>query len=425
MLVPALTWSLLAAVALTWLLALIAAGATVYLLRRPAPAVPTLWPSFSILKPLAGLDDELELNLASHLAIDYPGKFELVLGVRDLDDPAYPIAKAFAQAHPAQVRLVLQEGEPGLNPKVNQLLTLTRYAKYEVIALTDASVRVPPQYLREHAAYLLGPKVALTSNGFYGEGEATLGSAFDNMTLASFVLPNLAAGDVLLRMSQIVSKSLAIRREALELIGGWETLKDLLAEDQRLGAYLAEAGFETVMVPSPVCTIQKTGRISRFYWRQARWAMIRFKLLPAVHFEVLLNPTVVGLLFALSAPRLPWAWAVLGANLLLSMGYTQVMARLARGRGFALKWIVLAPLRDLLQFAAWLHGRFLQTVSWRGHVLRVGTKTKLTRPDAVPKTEPVKERPPVHPEPVEGSETLREMVNDSSTAPGEPPRPKR
>jgi hypothetical protein len=159
--------------------------------------------------------------------------------------------------------------------------------------------------------------------------------------------------------------------------------------------------------------------------------MIRFKLVPAVHFEVLLNPTVVGLLFALSAPRLPWVWAVLGANLLLSMAYTQAMARLSRGRGFALKWIVLAPVRDLVQFAAWVHGRFMQTVSWRGHVLRVGKKTKLTRPEgglAVRKKEKVKELgkvPPVHPAPVEGSENLREMVSDSKTPTGEPSRHKR
>lgn len=379
---PALSYLLLGVVVLTWLLLLIETAATFYLLRRRKRSEPAKWPSFSILKPMAGLDDELELNLRSHLAIDYPGEFELLLGVRSDRDAAYPIAKAFADANPTRVRLVLQEGEPGLNPKVNQLITLTRHAKFEVIALTDANVRVPAQYLREHAAYLSRDKVGLTSNCFYGEGEATFGSAFDNMTLSSFVLPNLATGDVLMRMSQIVSKSLAIRREALDAIGGWDTLKDLLAEDQRLGSYLARAGYKTAICRSPVSTIQKTQPMAHFWKRHSRWAMMRFKVVvPGVYLELLLNPTLTGLLFALSAPLLPWAWGVFGANLLLSMAFTQGLARLSRGHGFSLKYLLLAPLRDLVQFAAWLHGRFMRTVDWRGNVLQVGEETRLSKPN--------------------------------------------
>src|SRR4051812_15764232 len=79
--------------------------------RRPL-IDPPRWPSFSILKPIAGLDDDLLENLQSHLSFEYPGEWELLIGICSDADPAYPIAKSFADAHPQRVKLLLQEGEP-------------------------------------------------------------------------------------------------------------------------------------------------------------------------------------------------------------------------------------------------------------------------------------------------------------------------
>src|SRR5437773_2781029 len=89
-----------------WLLALAGFSAAVYLLmagafvaamRRPRPA-PALsrTPLVSILKPLAGVDDELEQNLASFERLDYPD-YEVVLGVASVEDAAYPTARRFVE----------------------------------------------------------------------------------------------------------------------------------------------------------------------------------------------------------------------------------------------------------------------------------------------------------------------------------------
>jgi ceramide glucosyltransferase len=366
--------------AFSWLVLVAEALASYYLLRRRLRVDPPRWPSFSVLKPMAGLDDDLEENLASHLALEYPGEFELILGIRSERDAAYPVAKAFAEQHPDRVRLVLQEGEPGLNPKVNQLITLTRHARHEVIALTDANVRVPRHWLVEHARYLAREGVGLTSNAFFGTGEASLGSALDNLTLASFALPNLATGDVLLRLSQIVSKSIAIKREALEAVGGWAAFKDLLAEDQRLGSALRKAGYKTAICRTPVENVQRTQGFSHFWGRSCRWAMMRFRVVvPGVYLEPLLNPTVLSTLLLLAAPGERWAWLAWGASMLWSAAFTQAVAVMGRPP-FALRWLLLVPLRDYLLFAAWVRGRFMRTVDWRGNVLLVGKDTALSRP---------------------------------------------
>jgi ceramide glucosyltransferase len=350
----------------------------VYLRWFRSRSTPASWPSISILKPLAGLDDELELNLESHLALDYPGEWEILLGVRTEHDPAYALAKAFAEKHAPLVRLVMQEGEPGLNPKVNQLITLTRHARFEIIALTDSNVRVSTSWLREHALYLGRANIGLTSHGFVGVGEATFGSALDNLTLTAF-FPNLVTADVLLRVTQIVSKSLAIKREALQAVGGWEAFKDLLAEDQRLGNALTDKGYRTAVCPTPVQNVQKTQSFAYFGSRHTRWAMIRFKVLPVVWLEPLLNPFFTTGLFLLTNGTHEWAWWVALATMGYSMLFAQVTAVLARGYGFAFKWVLLVPLRDAISFAAWVRGFFITEVTWRGNVLKVGQNTQLTK----------------------------------------------
>src|ERR1044071_2128108 len=91
-------------------------------------------PAVSILKPLCGLDDELEENLESFPRLDYPG-YEVLLGVRNRKDAAYPLARAMAARHPRRMRVVIQRGEPGLNPKVNQLITLAAAARHDVLVV--------------------------------------------------------------------------------------------------------------------------------------------------------------------------------------------------------------------------------------------------------------------------------------------------
>src|SRR6188508_1290039 len=86
---------LLAALAASVGLYLTMVGGFVAAMWRRAP-LPTLTssPRVSILKPLAGIDDELEENLASFSDLDYPD-YEILIGVASTDDPAFGVARRF------------------------------------------------------------------------------------------------------------------------------------------------------------------------------------------------------------------------------------------------------------------------------------------------------------------------------------------
>jgi ceramide glucosyltransferase len=352
-------------------------------LRSKKLPEPREYPAVSLLKPLCGLDDELQQNLESHLAIDYPAEWEIVLGVRSTSDLAYPVARDFAAAHPERVRLVMQQGEPGHNPKVNQLITLTRAARFPVIAMTDSNIRVHPGYLREHAALLSQPGIGLSSHLFVGVGERTGGAAMDNMTMSSVACPSLAAANLILGVDQVVGKSIAIRRDVLAEVGGWHELKDVLAEDQRLGHALRLMGKRIALSPNPVQNVQVDTDVDQFFGRQARWAMIRFRVFPAAVLEPIQNPFVLALVGAWLAWSSPAAWAFAGAMAMASMMYTQAASVVARGRPFEARHLLLVPVRDVLYFLAWARGATMRRVTWRGTRLHVLARTRLAEPHAL------------------------------------------
>jgi ceramide glucosyltransferase len=112
--------------------------------RRPGRA-----PRVSILKPLAGVDDQLLDNLRSFVEIDHPS-FELLLGVASIDDPAWDVARRFAaeaEDGGVDVSVVLTDRNAATNPKVAQLMGLESIATGEVLVISDVNVRVSPSYL--------------------------------------------------------------------------------------------------------------------------------------------------------------------------------------------------------------------------------------------------------------------------------------
>jgi hypothetical protein len=150
--------------------------------RSERPGLPATLPGISVLKPLCGVDEGLAESLAAFAALDYP-RYEVVLGVRDRRDAAWPVAEAAVAQWPGRFRLVIQRGEPGLNPKVNQLLGMAEAARHDVLVVSDSNVRVPPGYLRDVAARLRDERVGLVTHAVVGVGERSLGATLENLHL--------------------------------------------------------------------------------------------------------------------------------------------------------------------------------------------------------------------------------------------------
>lgn len=350
--------------------------------RTPAPR--TLHrPGISLLKPLCGADDELEANLASFAALEYPD-CEVLLGLRSTADPAWPIACEAARRWPHRFRVVLQQGDPGLNPKVNQLITLLGAARHELFVISDSNVRVRPDYLDGIAAGLADPSVGLVTHPLVGVGARRIGSLFDSLHLAGSVSPGMVAAQMLAGQNVVVGKSMAMRRSDLELVGGFEVVRNVLAEDYVLGVIVARALDKRVVVAtSPIENVTLERGLGDFMARYCRWSVLQRNLvgLPLYAAQVLLNPVLLVAAAIASAPR-P---AAVAFGLLVACAKTALDAAsgaVLRPGTFRLRALLVIPLKDLAFGVAWLHGLVSSEVNWRGNRLRVLPGTRLALPDA-------------------------------------------
>ena len=345
--------------------------------RKPAPAS---LPPISILKPLCGMDDGLEENLLSFARIDYPA-YEVVLGVRDASDAAHPLARTFAARWPDRFRVVLQRGEAGFNPKVNQLVGLQAAARHDVLLVSDSNVRAPAGYLHDVARHLADPGVGLVTHPVGGQGEASLGAALDNLHASAAVGPATVAAKRLAGRDVVVGKSMAFRRSDLEALGGFASAKDVLAEDYVLGLRVSrELGKRVAVGSVAVASVNHSRGVGAFVARYRRWCVMQRKLAgtPLYAAQALLYP----LPFAVAGLALAPVPAALGAVIGTWIGKAALdaaTARTLRGRGFGLRILWLSPLKDVLFLYGFLRALGEDTVEWRGNRLRVGPGSRLSR----------------------------------------------
>src|SRR5580698_8314408 len=112
--------TLLLAVALVYSV-LVMVAARRYLLVRPPEPVKDAEEPISILKALAGLDQDLESNLRAFFEQDYP-EFEILFAVRTRKDPAVAVVEKLRAEYQHVSSRLLITGEPSYtNAKVFSL----------------------------------------------------------------------------------------------------------------------------------------------------------------------------------------------------------------------------------------------------------------------------------------------------------------
>ncbi len=346
-------------------------------------AASTATTRLSILKPLSGLEDELEENLESFARL--PLSYELILSVESAGDPAREVAERVIARNPgAPIRLVVGggSGRSLVNPKVDRLVAAARHATGGIFLISDANVRASLPALLEVLGRFDDERVGIVSTPFVAAGAATLGARIEALHLLTFVL----TGSVLAASVDIpcvVGKSMAVRRDLLDRAGGFEAFLGVLAEDQALGLAMKRLGFRVVLGSEVVENVVVSRPLGRALARQVRWNKLRFSFSGPLYLgELLLNPFGVSLLALASAVVAgPWesvsraGFAVALVAVLRSL-QALVLGRLTGARVSAVD-AALMPLKDVLQLGAQVLPLLSKEVSWHGHRARLGPGTRL------------------------------------------------
>ena len=211
----------------------------VRLLRRPQKAEHLY--GVTILKPLKGVDEGLEENLRAILRQDHPD-FEVIFGCEDPNDPALSVARKVARECPGRRILVVSGGGgQGMNPKVRLLRYLVQFAAHEWVLISDSNVRPDPGYLRAMQERQIETGADLVHSILSGVGGESLGGRLEELQLNGWVAASICMID-LFGKPCVIGKSMLLRLSALGAVGGFEAVRDILAEDYILGVQLHKTG---------------------------------------------------------------------------------------------------------------------------------------------------------------------------------------
>ncbi len=352
-------------------------------------------PPVTLLKPLCGLEPNLETNLRSFFRQDYP-HFELIFGVRHLDDPALRIVRRLQRHYPGVSVKVVCAGEPDRpNAKVCSLERMCAAARYDYLVISDSDVQVERAYVRQVVGPLLDPAVGLVTCLYRGVPTAGLWSRLEALGMSVEMTAGVLVADLLEGMRFALGPTMAIRRDALEAIGGISVLAEYCADDFVLGQKVHESGRKVVLSRHVINHVVINSSFLDSVLHQVRWMRSTRFSRGLAHFGTLLTFAMpfgllglgVGVVTgqALMGMAL-FAWAVLNRVILaVAAGWVAVRDR----RSLTDCW--LYPVRGFLGFCYWCASFAGREIVWRGerYRLEAGGMMVPTAPRAAPAAVPV------------------------------------
>lgn len=331
----------------------------------------------SVLKPLCGVEPRLYENLQT-FCIQRHAHFQLVLGVSSSDDPAVAVVRRLQVAYPTHdIVLAIDTRVHGSNPKVSNLINMAERARHDVIVIADSDIAVEADYLDTVAAPLVDPSIGVVTCLYVARGVggfwARLGALFINEWFAPSVRVAHAIGSRRFGFGA----TLALRRATLERIGGFEALKNCLADDYWLAEHVRGLGLRTVLSRVVVTTDVIEPNLRALWQRETRWLRTIRSVNPlgfAFLFITFPSPWLIAgaWLAGNHSAGLPGGlhpWDVLASAVVTACGSAaRLLLHLRAARHERSFWrdLALVPLRDTLLALQWLAAAFGSHVMWRG-----------------------------------------------------------
>ncbi|KAH8405593.1 hypothetical protein KR215_003802, partial [Drosophila sulfurigaster] len=306
----------------TWCVHLIAICYGKYKLHKKSCKLPTEsspLPGVSILKPLMGVDPNLQHNLETFFTMDYP-LYELLFCVEDKHDPAIKLVEQLLDKYPLiDANLFVGGSDVGVNPKINNIHPGYMAAKYDFVMISDSGIKMKDdtlldmvQNMSERHALVHQMPFTCDRDGF----AATFEKVFFGTVQSRIYLSADALG-----INCHTGMSCLLRKAVIDQLGGLRAFGCYLAEDFFIAKRVTELGWKMRISNQPALQNSGLCDIGSFQARLIRWAKLRVAMVPTtILLEPLSECLVLGALAACSASLL-FAWDPLVFYLVHILGW--------------------------------------------------------------------------------------------------------
>lgn len=348
--------------------------------REDDPATP-YEPPVTLLKPLTEWTEQVRLNLLSFCQQHYPD-YEMIIGLPQpeaMDEARTALAAGLCNS---RTRWEVCHPDLTANPKISELLALYPDARHDILILSDADIRVGPDYISQVVAPLRDPQVGAVTCLYTTPEASTLAGTVEALIINVDFIPSVLVAHHLFGSRFALGATIALRRTTLEVVGGLKALAGYLADDYQLGLRVCRAGYRIAISRHIVQNHLPRMSLSDLYRHQLRWAR-----------TIRVNQPV-GWLFSCISFLTGWAALWLAASDFSEVGWRllvmTVVFRLLEGaylndnlNGLQGYWRIawLMPIKDAFYMLVWFLSFTGNRVHWAGreyvvsrdgHMVQVG-----------------------------------------------------
>jgi ceramide glucosyltransferase len=351
-------------------------------------------PAISILKPLKGCDETTAESLESWLKQNYAGQTQILFGVADKNDSVCKIVESLLQKRPQlDAQLVICPENLGTNAKVSTLVQLEKLAKHDLVLVSDADVRVPPDFLANVGAALRDEKTGFVNCFYRLANPTTTAMQWEAVAVNADFWSQVLQSQTLKPLDFALGAVMLTRKKILDEIGGFKSFLNCLADDYQLGNHIAKKNYRIELCPV-IVECWEPPKSWRGIWKhQLRWARTIRVCQPLPYFfSILSNATFwPSLWLSLELPKLstivvrttdlggmtateiifPFSFIVAPFFLFFRIIIGQNLQRRFTPERKLISPFWLVPLKDLLQAALWLCAFAGNTVEWRGRKMKL------------------------------------------------------
>jgi ceramide glucosyltransferase len=340
-------------------------------------------PPVTVLKPVHGMEPKLEANLESFFRQDYPD-FEIIFGTRSWDNEALVVVAKLRAKYPGVRTQVVISGDPSWpNAKVFSLAKMIASSDNDYLVISDSDVLVGPDFLRNVVPPLLDSKVGLVTCLYQGIPASGFWSQLEALGMSVEMPSGVMVADMVEGMKFALGAAMAVRRDAIEAIGGIRETADFYSDDFVLGNLIAGAGYQVELSHYKVGHVLAVRSFQRTFGDQTRWMKSTRFSRPLGHIGSGLTYAVpfglLALLLGLGHEHRIHAGEALFVIAWLNRMLLAVVVGwgiLRDPRSLWLCW--LYPLRDLLGFCTWVASFTGNKFLWRGEPYQFGQEGRIT-----------------------------------------------